>query len=303
LSDDDSPNESYWSAFLDFCIAVAYCEPDDLCEIAEAAESAGFGGIVVSDHVIHPGTLETRYPYTADGLPRWEPNTPWPDPLIAVTAMAAVTQRIRFITSVLVLTLRHPILAAKSVATASVFSQGRLTLGVGAGWMREEFQALDQSFETRGRRLAESIEVLRALLTGRMVEHRGEFYDFGPVQMNPVPRERVPIYGGGVSERALRRAATLCDGWASEIQTRDELDEILDRLHAFRANSSLADEPFGICAALRDVYDLDGYRAMKERGVTELITVPWLFYGDGQQSRQAKCDGIRRFGDEIISRF
>lgn len=288
---------------MDFCIAVAYCEPDDLCEIAETAEAAGFGGIVVSDHVIHPGKLETPYPYTENGQPRWEANTPWPDPLIAVAAMAAVTRRIRFITSVLVLTLRHPVLAAKSVATASVFSQGRLTLGVGAGWMREEFEALDQPFETRGRRLAEAIEVLRALMTGRMVEHRGEFYDFGPVQLNPVPKEPVPIYGGGVSERALRRAATLCDGWASEIQTRDELDEILDRLHAFRETSSRAGEPFGICAALRDVYDLEGYRAMEERGVTELITVPWLFYGDASQSRQDKCDGIRRFGDEIISRL
>ncbi len=288
---------------MDFCIAVAYSDPEDLCEIALAAESAGFGGIVVSDHVIHPAQLSTPYPYTADGQPRWEPDTPWPDPLIAVGAMAAVTRKLRFITSVLVLTLRHPVLAAKSVATASVLSQGRLTLGVGAGWMREEFAVLGQPFEDRGRRLAEAIAVLRTLFAGGVVEHHGEFYDFGPLQMNPVPKVPVPIYGGGVSDAALRRAATICDGWASEIQTRDELDEILARLQAYRADSPRADEPFGICAALRDVYDLDGYRAMQERGVTELITVPWLFYGDASQSCQAKCDGIRRFGDEILGRL
>jgi len=222
---------------------------------------------------------------------------------MAVTAMASVTETIRFITSVLVLPLRHPVLAAKSVATASVFSQGRLTLGVGAGWMREEFDVLAQPFESRGRRLAESIQILRKLLAGDMVAHKGEFYSFGPIQLNPVPGTPVPIYGGGVSEPALRRAATLCDGWASEIQTRKELDEILIRLRDYRTSSSRADERFGICAALRDVYDLDGYREMKERGVTELITVPWLFYGGANQSCQAICDGIRRFGDEVLARL
>jgi len=288
---------------LDFCIAVAYSDPRDLCEIAKTAEESGFGGIVISDHVVHPKTLSTPYPYTRDGRPRWEADSPWPDPLIAVAAMAAVTSTIRFITSVLVLPLRHPVLAAKSVATAAVLSGERLTLGVGAGWMREEFETLGQNFETRGRRLAESIEVLRALLAGGWVEHRGEFFDFDAVQMNPVPSSTVPIYGGGLSPAALRRAAQLCDGWASEIQTRDEFDGILSQLRAYRSESSRAEEPFGICAALRDVYDLDGYRTMQERGVTELITVPWLFYGDAGQSCQQKCDGIRRFADTIIARL
>lgn len=288
---------------MDFCIAVAYSDPDHLCEIARTAEASGFGGIVISDHVIHPERLATPYPYTRDGKPRWEAGTPWPDPLIAVGAMAAVTSKIRFITSVLVLPLRHPVLAAKSVATAAALSRGRLTLGVGAGWMREEFEVLGQPFETRGRRLAEAIEILRALLAGGFVEHRGEFYAFDSIQMSPVPEAKVPIYGGGLSDAALRRAAQLCDGWASEIQTRHEFDNILAKLRRYRAESSREDEPFGICAALRDVADLDGYRAMRERGVTELITVPWLFYGDASQSCQQKCDGIRRFADEVIARL
>ena len=182
-------------------------------------------------------------------------------------------------------------------------SQDRLILGVGAGWMREEFDLVGQAFETRGRRLDESIDVLRSLLGGGMVEHHGDFYDFDPVQMSPVPDRALPIYGGGVSNAALRRAATLCDGWASEIQTCEELDAILERLRGYRAESARADQPFGVCAALRDVFDLDGYRAMAERGVTELITVPWLFYGDGSQTLAQKCDGIRRFADEVISKM
>ncbi len=286
---------------MQFAIAVAYNDPTHLTALARSAEAAGFGTIVISDHLVYPGNLETPYPYTSSGKPRWEADAPWPDPFVAVGAMAAVTTRLRFITSIFVLPLRHPILAAKTISTASVLSGGRLTVGVGAGWMREEFDLVGASFETRGRRMDESLEVMRTLWRGGMVEHHGDFYDFGPVQMSPAPERAIPIYGGGVSDAALHRAATRCDGWASEIQNRDELASIIDRLRAWRAESHRATEPFGICAALRDVTDRDGYRAMADLGVTELITVPWLLYGADPESLEQKCQGIRRFGEEIIA--
>ena len=166
--------------------------------------------------------------------------------------------------------------------------------------MREEFELVGASFSNRGRRMNEALSVMRALWRGGMVEHHGEFYDFGSVQMSPAPGH-VPIYGGGVSEAALRRAATLCDGWASEIQRRDELEDIIVRLRGWRAESQRAEEPFGICAALRDVHDLDGYRAMADLGVTELITVPWLLYGADPESLEEKKAGIARFGEEVIA--
>jgi len=222
---------------------------------------------------------------------------------VAVGAMAAVTSRLRFICSIFVLPMRHPVLAAKTIATAAVLSDDRLTVGVGAGWMREEFELLGQPFAGRGGRLDEAIEVMRTLWRGGMVEHHGVHYDFGPVQMSPVPKRPLPIYGGGVSDAALRRAATRCDGWASEIQTQAELERILASLRAYRAESERADLPLGICAALKDVHDLDGYRRMAELGVTELITVPWLFYGADPGSCAEKCDGIRRFGDEVIAKL
>lgn len=288
---------------MKFYIAVAYNDPRHLNRIAQAAEEAGFGGIVVSDHLVYPSPLETPYPYTQDGQPRWQPDTPWPDPLIAATSMAAVTRTLRFLVSIYVLPLRHPVLAAKSISTAAVLSSGRLTVGVGAGWMREEFELLGQPFDGRGRRLAESVEVMRALWQGGMVEHHGEHYDLGPVQMSPTPDQRIPIYGGGVSPAALRRAATLLDGWASEIQTHDEVREIAATLRRHRADSERADEPFGLCCAVKDAYDRDGFRRMADLGVTELITVPWLFYGAQADSCEAKCDGIRRFGEEMIARL
>lgn len=288
---------------MKFAIAIAYNDPAHLNPIARAAEESGFGAIVVSDHIIYPGRLETPYPYTKSGKPRWDADTPWPDPFVAVASMAAVTERLEFITSIFVLTLRHPVLAAKTIATTSVLSQGRLKVGVGAGWMREEFDLLDQRFERRGSRLAESIEVMRKLWRGGMVEHHGEHYDFDPVQMSPVPESTVPIYGGGLSPLALKRAATLCDGWASEIQTKDELRSINAQLRAHRAASDRADKPFGLCVALKDVFDIDGYKEMAELGVTEMITVPWLFYGPQSQTCEQKCAGIRRFGEEVIAKL
>ena len=122
-----------------FAIALAFNPASQWIALAQAAEQAGFESVVVSDHLIYPGELQSAYPYTDDGKPRWEQATAWPDPLIAVGALAGATERLRFITSIYILTLRHPVVAAKQVATASVFSGGRLTLGVGAGWMREEF--------------------------------------------------------------------------------------------------------------------------------------------------------------------
>ena len=288
---------------MQFAIAVAYTDPSHLTELARSAEAAGFGAIVLSDHLVYPSQLDTPYPYTRNGKPRWQPDAPWPDPFVAVGAMSAVTARLRFIVSVFVLPLRHPIFAAKTISTASILSGGRLTVGIGAGWMREEFELVGASFADRGRRMNEALEVMRTLWRGGMVEHHGEFYDFEPVQMSPVPDVPIPIYGGGVSDAALRRAATLCEGWASEVQSREELPGILEKLRRFRAESSRSEEAFGVCAALRDVYDLDGYRAMADLGVTELITVPWLLHGADAESLEQKTDCIRRFGEEVIAKL
>jgi probable F420-dependent oxidoreductase len=288
---------------LKLCIAVAYNDPTHLCEIARTAEEAGFGGIVVSDHIVYPERLETPYPYTSTGVPRWQADAPWPDPFVAIAAMAAVTQRLEFITSIFVLPLRHPVLAAKTIGTAAILSQGRVKVGVGAGWMREEFELLGANFEARGSRLEEGVEIMRALWRGGFAEYRGRHYDFDAVQMSPAPSVPIPIYGGGLSKAALRRAATRWEGWASEIQTTAEVKAIAAELRAYRADSERAQEPFGLCVALRDAHDADGFRRARDIGVTELITVPWLFYGADPDSLTQKCDGIRRFGDEVIAKL
>jgi len=215
---------------MDFSIALAFNRPEQWVPLARAADEAGFHSVVVSDHLIYPGDLKSPYPYTSNGQPRWERDTAWPDPMIAIGAMAAVTARLRFITSIYLLPLRHPVVAAKQATTVDVLSGGRLVLGIGAGWMREEFELLGVPFEKRGRRLEECVAVLRKLFAGGDVEHHGEFYDFDALRMSPLPKAPVPIWGGGTSEAALRRAATLLDGWVSEINTRDEIRTIAEHL-------------------------------------------------------------------------
>ncbi len=285
---------------MDFSIALAFNRPEQWVPLARAADEAGFHSVVVSDHLIYPGDLKSPYPYTSNGQPRWERDTAWPDPMIAIGAMAAVTARLRFITSIYLLPLRHPVVAAKQATTVDVLSGGRLVLGIGAGWMREEFELLGVPFEKRGRRLEESVAVLRKLFEGGDVEHHGEFYDFDALRMSPLPKAPVPIWGGGTSEAALRRAATLLDGWVSEINTRDEIRTIAGKLHAWRAESERAEQPFGICAALRDGFTAEHYREMADVGVTQLITVPWLISGMTDDDVEKKCDTIRRFADEFI---
>ena len=221
---------------MKFCCHLAFGPTAHLVPMARAIEEAGYDTIAPSDHVVHPETVKTKYPYTKDGSLRWEPFTDWPDPWVSVGAMAAVTSRVRFVTGVDVLPMRNPFVVAKAVGTAAAISNDRVTLGIGTGWMRDEFELLEQPFERRGKRTDEMIAVLRTLWSGGMVEHHGEFYDFGRLEMSPVPSQPIPIVVGGLSERALRRAAMLGDGWFSDLHTTDELRGYLGRLRAYRAD-------------------------------------------------------------------
>lgn len=288
-----------------FALALAFNDERQLPTLARVAEESGFSSVILSDHLFYPEPLETDYPYTDDGLPPWLPDTPWPDPFVTAAALGAVTTRLRFIVSVFVMPLRHPMLAAKTVMTTSVLTGGRLELGVGAGWMREEFESVDVRFSERGRRLNESIELLRKCEAGGLVEHHGEFFNVPPFRMSPVPSSPTPIYGGGLSKPALRRATHLCDGWAGQIQSRKELPGLIKELARLRAESPRQNDHFPIISAVGDAFDEQGYREMEEIGVTDLITVPWMFYGISTKEGglEEKCDAMRRFGDEVLHRF
>jgi probable F420-dependent oxidoreductase len=270
--------------------------------MARAADESGWWAMAMSDHVVHPERIDSAYPYTAEGKPYWKSSNPWPDPWVTIGAMSAVTKRLRFFTNVFILPARHPIHVAKAVSTAAVLSGNRVSIGIGVGWMREEFAALDQDFTSRGARTNEAIDILRLLWRGGMVEYRGKHYSFDRLEMSPAPGEPIPIYCGGLSDAALKRAAQRCDGWISVIHSVEEIRDYARRLHALREQVGLGANPFEVLVACNDAFDVDGYRRLEDAGATGLITVPWMFYSGDARSLTDKIDGIRRFADDVIAR-
>jgi len=285
-----------------FVVPMAFSHPAHCCTLARTAEESGWDCVAVSDHVVHPEQIRSTYPYTPDGTPRWQPDAPWPDPWVTIGAMAASTQQLRFFTNIFVLPMRNPFLVAKAVGTASLLSGGRVALGIGVGWMEDEFELLGQDFKTRGRRTNEMIEVMRKLWAGGMVEHHGKFYAFDRLQMSPACPYAIPVYGSGLSEPALRRAAALCDGWISDIHTMAELREIAARLRGYRREAGRSGDEFSIIAAVSDTFDADGIRRLGEFGVTHYTTMPWLFYGAGMDALEHKLAGLRRFAEQVIAK-
>ena len=191
-------------------------DPAAVRGLAETAEGLGFGSLWVSDHVVVPERIESPYPYSPDGRFALGPTGPYFEPLSTLCYLAGVTERIRLGTHVLILPYRNPLVAAKEIATLDVLSNGRVDLGVGVGWMREEFEALGHGyFDRRGAVTDEQIRVMKALWTEDVTSFDGEFYRFDRLGAHPHPRQRPhpPIWVGGHTRPAIRRAARLGDGW------------------------------------------------------------------------------------------
>jgi len=280
-----------------------FAAAEDWVELTRTAEAVGFDQVSLSDHVIYPDKLESTYPYRSDGKPTFKPFQPWPDVWVMTGALAAVTERIRFSTHVYVLPARNPLLVAKAVGTAAWASGGRVLLGVGAGWMREEFEVLEQPFARRGARMEEQIEVLRTVWQGGMQEHHGEFYDFDRLDMSPPPPEPVPILIGGHSEVALRRAARVGDGWMGTYYGIDELRAYVERLHGYRREYGSQDRPFEIQASVVDrLPSAEVCAELDEMGVTTLITSAWLMEGVQFGTLEENKRLLERFAATYIRR-
>lgn len=285
-----------------FSVAMAMVEPAQFLPLAVAAEATGFDAVAVPDSVFFPEQVSAAYPYSEDGARFWSEQTPWIDPWIAIPAMAAVTTTLRFYSNVLKLAIREPLLVAKAVGSAAVLSGNRVALGVGLGWIPEEFAWCGQDYATRGARADEAIEIIRACLEGGMVEFHGTHYQFGRLQMSPAPSEPVPIYVGGLSKAGLRRAARLGDGWISVVNTEREIQGFVYELRRLRMEWGRADVPFEIKVVCRDVSDADGFRRLEDHGVTDCITLPWFLYGGDVNDLGVKTAALERFAEKVIGR-
>jgi len=281
-----------------FSIVTAFQPTDHLIPLAKAADALGYHAISVPDHVIDLEELETPYPYTPDGKRRWDLDADWPDTWVLIGALAAVTTRVRFFNSIYVTALRSPFQVAKSVGTAAVLSGNRVSLGIGIGWCREEFELLGQDFRTRGRRTDEGLALMQALWEPGWTEFEGEFYSAPRMTMNPSPTAPIPIYVGGLSEIAFRRAARH-DGWVGDIYTVEEASRHAARLLEIR-DASGADGDFAIITALSDAFLPEHFEAAEAAGITETLTMPWAYYHGREATLEQKLDGMERFAADVI---
>ncbi|SNR85537.1 probable F420-dependent oxidoreductase, Rv2161c family [Haloechinothrix alba] len=287
---------------MKFTLSVALSPPDQLAELARCGEENGFSSVALPDSLFYSEETSAQYPYTADGNRFWGAETPWVDPLLATTWMAAATSTIRFYTSVLKLGSRHPVVLARQLGSVAALTGDRFGLGLGVGWLPEEFEWCGVPYAGRGKRTDEAIEVLRLILGGGMVDYHGEHFDFGKLRMSPAPRQHMPFYIGGHSPAALRRAARYGDGWSSAMMRFEELRETIDRLRELLAEQGRADDPFEFQAVCIDRFGADGYREQAEIGVTDAVVMPWVFDGLGFDADvSSKKDSIKKFADETIS--
>ncbi len=286
---------------MQFWQSTAFNDPKELPAIAKGAEEAGFEGILVSEHILVPETYEPAYLYSESGRPDFNADTPFPDPWVAIATMAAHTKRLRFCTVVQILPLHHPLEIAKTLATLALYSDNRVMLGSGAGWMKEEFEALGVDFHTRGKRFNEMIEVMREVWKGGFVEHHGEHFNFPSIKQSPAPSRQIPIIIGGASKPALNRAARLGDGWIGAGNTATEAAEILSTLSALRKEAGRESTALEAIVQLTEPVDADTMGGLIELGLSGTVNYPFLYTCGADATLQDKLDSMKAFGDNVIA--
>ena len=267
-------------------------------EICRRAESAGFESVWGGEHVVLPDSIASKYPYTADGKIPAEPDTPIPDPLIWLAFAAAAAPTLRLGTCILIVPQRNPLVLAKELATLDQLSGGRVELGLGVGWLKEEFDALGVAWERRGARNDEYVAAMRALWAGPHAEFHGEFVDFAPATCSPRPvNGSIPVLVGGDSDAAIQRAVRIADGYFPGEGDVERLGALLERVR--RAAEQAGRDPdsleinaiFG--AQMGD--PVAGVEQMAALGVGRIMVPAFFFAGPGG------LDRLSAFGESVAS--
>ena len=279
---------------LMFANAGPFAYPDMLTHLATTAERVGVESIWVVEHVVIPVGYKSTYPYDPSGKIPAPEQLPIPDPLVWLSYAAAVTKKLRLATGILILPQRHPLYVAKELATLDVLSGGRAILGIGVGWLKEEFDALGIPFAERAARTAESVRAMRSLWKDAPEAFEGKFFRWGPLESHPKPVQRpgVPIVVGGHTELAARRAARYGDGFYPGLAEDQKLRWIIGVMREECAK--LGRDPASIeITAGRGAPDADNVRRLQDLGVSRFILPPPAFDPDGV------TQGLERIGDLI----
>jgi probable F420-dependent oxidoreductase len=287
-----------------FSYAESMVDPSYYLPLARAAEEAGYDSFVVPDSICYPEVSDTTYPFNPDGSREFLEDKPFLEPFSIIPAMGAVTDRIRFVTFVVKLPIRHPVLVAKQITSTAVLTDDRLVLGVGTSPWPEDYEITNVPWARRGKRMDEMITVMRGLMAGGFFEFHGEIFDVPSIKMCPTPGRPVPILIGGHHEAALKRAAVDGDGWLHGGGDPADLPGLLDRLAILRKEHGTEDKPFEIHVISADAYTPDGVHRLEELGVTDVIVGFRWPYGVEQDTEplQTKIDNLSRFANDVIAK-
>ena len=286
---------------LRYCNTARYVDPKEAVALAQAAEAAGFESLWTVEHTIVPAGYASAYPYDPSGkMAGGRNDIPLPDPLIWMAFIAAATTRIKLATGILILPQHNPVLAAKQIATLDHLSGGRILLGIGVGWLQEEFAALGVPFAERGARTDEYIAAMRELWSADQPTFKGRFVAFESAYCRPQPvNKSVPIIVGGHSEAAARRAGRLGDGFFPGKGEGDELLALIDEMRKTATDAGRDPDTIEITAGTASVFApdaVDQLKQLEERGVSRVVVPPLSF-------RLDELGGaFGQFGENVIAK-
>jgi alkanesulfonate monooxygenase SsuD/methylene tetrahydromethanopterin reductase-like flavin-dependent oxidoreductase (luciferase family) len=286
-----------------FSYAESMVDPTYYLPLAKAAEEVGFDGMVVPDSICYSEESETSYPFSPDHTRFFLDDKPFIEPFSLIPAMGAVTETLRFVTFVIKLPIRHPLIVAKQATSVAVMTNNRLALGVGSSPWPEDYEQVDVPWESRGKRMDESLDIVKGLSAGGYFEYHGEVYDLPSVKITPTPSKPLPILIGGHGKPALRRAAQ-SDGWLHGGGDPDELPDLLEQLDRQRQHEGTLGRPFEIHVISLDAYSVDGVRRLEEQGVTDVIVGFRYPYdvGPDTETLQIKLDNMARYAEDVIAK-
>ena len=287
-----------------FSYAESMTDPSFYAPLARAAEDAGYDSMVVPDSICYPRHSESVYPFNPDGTREFLEDKPFLEPFSLIPALGAVTTRLRFVTFVLKLPVRNPVLVAKQATSTAVLTGNRLVLGVGTSPWREDYEVTGVPWAHRGQRMDEELQIIRGLSAGGYFEFHGTVFDLAPVKINPVPSEPLPILIGGHGDAALRRAARAGDGWLHGGGDPADLPGLLARLAELRRAEGTAGRPFEVHVISMDAYTVDGVRRLEDQGVTDAIVgFRWPYQvGPDTEPLTGKLGKLRKFADDVIAK-
>jgi probable F420-dependent oxidoreductase len=283
---------------MKFSMQLFGLSTDEYLPLTQRAEEAGFEAVWLADHVVTPMQFDKIYPYSASGDPGFRPDTPLVDVAVTLGYLAARTVRIRLGSGVFVLPMRNPFHVARSWAALQNLSGGRAILGIGTGWMGEEFTAVGEAFADRGSRTDEMLDVIDLLWTGRPVEFHGSHYDFEPVHFAGAPEQPVPLVLGGHSRPALRRAALRGDGWFGPNVDLDATLALTRWIDSMRAEVGRDGRPFHHYVRLVGDIAPDTVRRYEDAGYEHLVFAPFVRLPRGAGLRR-RLESI----DEVVDRL